>query len=570
MWVPDRVCIQERVSVAPGGSCTSNMKGSFMLSRMRVASRLAMAFALVLVALVAMWVLSATNIQHALQLSHTMAYNHDRTVSLSSAQGAVWALRLHVAQFEQASDPGQRKQIADLGAAAYKQFDQAMAVYDKAEAGEISTEEEELRRELLTTFQKYTEVRRHWFALVNAGHSEEAAKFRAATLIPADAATLAGIAKLAEEQVEVAERAEQGFADEEREEFVAINLLGAAALVLAVVLTWLIGRSITRPLGQAVGALEAVARGDLTRPIRVESRDELGRLLSALCTTQDSLKDLVAEVIQGAQAVANTSAQIAQGSVDMSQRTEEQATTLEETAGSMEELTATVAQNAEHARQADVLASSASGVASKGRQVVSEMVRTMSDISESSRKIAEIIGVIDGIAFQTNILALNAAVEAARAGDQGRGFAVVAGEVRNLAQRSAEAAKEIKALIGGSVERVEAGTKLVDVAGHTMQEIVGSVSSVSSLISEIASASQEQSQGISQVTSAVSQMEQVVQQNAALVEEATAATESMKAQSAALLRSVLRFKIDAAAVEPRTAQQPRVVSAALPAAVGVH
>jgi methyl-accepting chemotaxis protein len=256
-----------------------------------------------------------------------------------------------------------------------------------------------------------------------------------------------------------------------------------------------------------------------------------------------NLRQLVSEVAHGSHMVADTSAQIAQGNQDLSQRTEEQASTLEETASSMEELTSTVSLNAQNARQASQLAVGASEVARKGGQVVGEVVSTMNGISESSRKIADIIGVIDGIAFQTNILALNAAVEAARAGEQGRGFAVVAAEVRNLAQRSAAAAKEIKGLIGESVDKVEAGTRLVDAAGQTMQEIVASVKKVSDLIAEIAAASEEQDSGIQQVNTAVTQMEQVVQQNASLVEEATAATESMKGQAASLLQMVARFQL---------------------------
>jgi methyl-accepting chemotaxis protein len=282
------------------------------------------------------------------------------------------------------------------------------------------------------------------------------------------------------------------------------------------------------------------------------------KLARALDHMTGNLRTLTAEVVRSARMVAETSAQIAQGNLDLSQRTEEQASTLEETASSMEELTSTVAHNAENARQASQLAVGASDVARKGGEVVGQVVTTMTDISQSSRKIGDIISVIDGIAFQTNILALNAAVEAARAGDQGRGFAVVASEVRSLAHRSAAAAKEIKTLIGASVAKVEAGTKLVDSAGKTMQEIVASVKKVSDLIAEIAAASQEQSAGIGQVNTAVAQMEQVVQQNASLVEEATAATESMKDQAAALLQVASRFNL-AEQSAPNTA--PRAASA---------
>ena len=322
---------------------------------------------------------------------------------------------------------------------------------------------------------------------------------------------------------------------------VIIGLVVLAGVIVGVVVT----RGITGPIRAAVSASQRVAQGDLTVQVQAGGRDETGQLLHALSQMTDNLRTLVGQVAEGAHAVSDTSAQIAQGNVDLSQRTEEQASTLEETASSLEELTSTVTQNAHNARQASDLAVGASEVARKGGQVVGQVVDTMTGISASSRKIADIISVIDGIAFQTNILALNAAVEAARAGEQGRGFAVVAAEVRNLAQRSAAAAKEIKTLIGDSVDKVDAGTKLVDAAGKTMEEIVTSVKQVTDLIAEIAAASQEQSSGIEQVNTAVTQMDQVVQQNASLVEEATAATESMKEQAGALLQTVSRFKLGA-------------------------
>ena len=323
-------------------------------------------------------------------------------------------------------------------------------------------------------------------------------------------------------------------------------VLSLLAIVLAVVVAFLFSRRLRIQLGgeptYAARVASSIANGDLTMNVQVRPGDR-SSLLYAMSQMAASLRQLVGEVASGARVVADTSEQIAQGNVDLSQRTEEQASTLEETASSMEELTSTVMQNAESARQANQLAVGASEVARKGGHVVGQVVSTMTAISESSRKIADIIAVIDSIAFQTNILALNAAVEAARAGEQGRGFAVVAAEVRNLAQRSAAAAKEIKALIGDSVDKVDAGTRLVDAAGKTMDEIVGSVKGVTDLIAEIAAASQEQSSGIAQVNMAVTQMEQVVQQNASLVEEATAATESMKEQARALLQTVSRFKL---------------------------
>ncbi|MGY4831375.1 methyl-accepting chemotaxis protein [Sphaerotilaceae bacterium SBD11-9] len=319
--------------------------------------------------------------------------------------------------------------------------------------------------------------------------------------------------------------------------------LSAVALVLAVGLSWALTRSITGPLRQAVKVAETVATGDLSSRIGSTSKDEIGQLLAALGRMNDSLVHIVGQVRNASDSIATGSAQIATGNADLSQRTEEQASNLQQTAASMEQLTVTVKNNAETARQATELASGAAGVAAQGGEVVGQVVATMQDISDSSKKISDIIGVIDGIAFQTNILALNAAVEAARAGEQGRGFAVVAGEVRTLAQRSAQAAKEIKSLIGESVGKVEAGTRLVDDAGRTMGDIVAQVQKVNDLIGEISSASLQQTSGIGQIGDAVQQLDQVTQQNAALVEESAAAAESLKHQAAGLAQTVAVFKL---------------------------
>ncbi len=319
--------------------------------------------------------------------------------------------------------------------------------------------------------------------------------------------------------------------------------LAALATLLAVVIGWWLTRSVTRPLNEAVEVAQRVAAGDLTSTVEVKSKDETGMLLQALKDMNESLKKIVSEVRASTDSISTGTQEIATGNADLSQRTEEQASSLEETAASMEELTSTVKQNAENARQANQLAAGASDVAVKGGAVVGQVVTTMSLINESSKKIVDIISVIDGIAFQTNILALNAAVEAARAGEQGRGFAVVATEVRTLAQRSAAAAKEIKSLIDDSVHKVEDGTRLVDQAGKTMDEVVNSVKRVTDIMAEISAASQEQSAGIAQVNQAVTQMDEVTQQNAALVEEAAAAAESLQEQSSNLVQAVAIFKL---------------------------
>ena len=328
-------------------------------------------------------------------------------------------------------------------------------------------------------------------------------------------------------------------------QFVLFGLL-AAALLLGIALAWAITRQLIGQLGgeprTAADVAKAVAEGDLTTPIHLRAGDTHS-LMARLHSMQDALTAAVTNVRQGSENVATASAQIAQGNQDLSSRTEEQASALEETAATMDELGSTVRNNADNAKQANQLALGASAVALKGGTVVGQVVETMKGINDSSRRIADIISVIDGIAFQTNILALNAAVEAARAGEQGRGFAVVASEVRSLAQRSADAAKEIKLLINASVERVEHGTALVDQAGKTMGEIVGAIKRVTDIVGEISSASAEQSSGVAQVGEAVTQMDQATQQNAALVEESAAAAESMKQQAEALVEAVAVFKL---------------------------
>jgi methyl-accepting chemotaxis protein len=319
--------------------------------------------------------------------------------------------------------------------------------------------------------------------------------------------------------------------------------LAGAALIVGGLIAWQVTRSIVIPLRGAVDVARRVASGDLTTRVDVDSEDETGQLLAALKDMNESLVRIVGEVRTGTDTITRASSEIASGNMDLSSRTEEQASSLQTTASSMEELTSTVKHNAENANQANKLAATASEVAVKGGTVVSQVVETMGSINDSAKKIVDIIGVIDGIAFQTNILALNAAVEAARAGEQGRGFAVVASEVRNLAQRSAAAAKEIKTLIDNSVEKVDAGSKLVDQAGTTMDEVVTSVRRVTDIISEIAAASREQTAGIEQINESIIQMDNVTQQNAALVEQAAAAAGALQEQAGNLSAVVSVFKM---------------------------
>ena len=350
---------------------------------------------------------------------------------------------------------------------------------------------------------------------------------------------------------------------------VIAGLIGAMFLVIGV--HFLLRNIVLTPLNRAVHLLDLVANGDLTTKVDVHSNNEIGRLFSAIRSMQQALLTTVSRVRSSSDSIDTNAKEIAAGNMDLSSRTEQQASSLEETAASMEQLTGTVKQNADNALQANQLAHSASSTASKGGEVVSQVVDTMQAINESSRRIVDIISVIDGIAFQTNILALNAAVEAARAGEQGRGFAVVASEVRSLAQRSAAAAKEIKSLIDASVEKVEAGSQLVEQAGATMGEVVTSVQRVTDIVGEIAEASREQSTGIEQVNRAITQMDEVTQQNAALVEQAAAAAQSLQAQATNLVGAVSIFKIDAhqvasPAAKPRPAPMAPPPAPATPAA----
>ena len=395
-----------------------------------------------------------------------------------------------------------------------------------------------------------------------AFNSEGAAKIIASRIDPLNQQAVVEIDKLVDAQQATARQLFDDVEAEAQKVLYLFILVGVVTLAVGVAVSWSLTRSITNPLQEAVKIARRVASGELTSQVSVVGNDEISQLLNALKDMNDSLAKTVGQVRMATETITTASQEIASGNADLSSRTESQASSLEETASSMEELTTTVKQNADNARQANQLVVSASDFALKGGEVVGQVVGTMGSIKESSRKIVDIIGVIDGIAFQTNILALNAAVEAARAGEQGRGFAVVAAEVRNLAQRSAGAAKEIKSLIGDSVEKVDAGGRLVDEAGKTMDEIVTSVKHVADIMSEITAASQEQSSGIEEVNRAIAQMDEMTQQNAALVEQAAAAAESMQDQAGALAQSVSVFKLDAGAhasqMTPRvSAPEPR-------------
>jgi methyl-accepting chemotaxis protein len=407
-----------------------------------------------------------------------------------------------------------------------------------------SAAEKALFQEIAAHQKIYLSSRDAMMKAKEAGQQEETNRILEQTFIPNSKVYLSLMEKLLETQrhgIDATAARIDGIYEESRNLLIA---LGVFALLLGAGCAWWLTIGITRPLTRAVHVARTVAAGDLTSRIEISSKDETGQLLGALKEMNDSLVRIASEVRHGTDSIATASQQIAAGNLDLSSRSEQQASALQETASSMEHLTAAVRHNVDNAQQANALVLSASDVAERGGMVVSEVVETMRAIDDASRKVVDIIGVIDGIAFQTNILALNAAVEAARAGEQGRGFAVVASEVRSLAQRSAAAAKEIKALINTSVEKVQQGDVLVRKAGATMDEVVDSVKRVTAIMAEIAAASQEQHSGIEQVNQAVGQLDQSTQQNAALVEEAAAAAASLQEQAGKLAELVSVFKLE--------------------------
>ncbi|NQE47818.1 methyl-accepting chemotaxis protein [Herbaspirillum rubrisubalbicans] len=425
---------------------------------------------------------------------------------------------------------------------------------------DLAGEEPVVKKELIESARSLSELLMKASGLLKAGDASAYSELNDKQINPAGARFSKALDAFQKRAMELNDTA----TSERQREYsmvvwlVVVGLIGAMFLVIGV--HFMLRNIVLTPLNRAVHLLDLVANGDLTTKVEVQSSNEIGRLFSAIRSMQQALLTTVSRVRSSSDSIDTSAKEIAAGNMDLSSRTEQQASSLEETAASMEQLTGTVKQNADNALQANQLAHSASSTASKGGEVVSQVVDTMQAINASSRKIVDIISVIDGIAFQTNILALNAAVEAARAGEQGRGFAVVASEVRSLAQRSAAAAKEIKSLIDDSVDKVEAGSQLVEQAGATMSEVVTSVQRVTDIVGEIAEASREQSTGIEQVNRAITQMDEVTQQNAALVEQAAAAAQSLQAQATNLVGAVSIFKINAQQVA--SAPKPRAAPVA--------
>ena len=511
------------------------------MGNLKISTRLAGAFGLLVLLLVGLAVAAYSQLSSIHDDTLDLADNWLPSVQVvnqmqTQATGDRVAVATHILNTDEAAMGGIEQEITQGRDKLAKQ----RQTYEKLIS---SPEEKRLYEEFSAAWKKYAETNDKVLA-----HSRKNENDQARALLQGESrqnyvAAMALLDKLVELN---GAGAEQSKAASERSYSVALTTLfvtAALAIAVAVVAAlWLI-RSITGPLARAVHAADLVAAGDLTVEIQADSQDETGKLLQSLDKMQQALVRTVSTVRQNAESVASASAQIASGNHDLSARTESQASALEETAASMEELGSTVRQNADNARQANQLAVSASTVAVQGGEVVSQVVETMKGITTASNKIADIIGVIDGIAFQTNILALNAAVEAARAGEQGRGFAVVASEVRSLAGRSAEAAKEIKSLIGASVERVEQGNVQAERAGQTMTEVVNAIRRVTDIMGEISAASSEQSAGVSQVGEAVTQMDQATQQNAALVEQMAAAAGSLSGQARELVEAVAVFKL---------------------------
>jgi len=510
------------------------------MQSLRIGTRLALGFGLVLVLL-------ALAVGLSYRQMATVGPRIDLLIELQRRQDLSqdWrtATQLNVTRTDAVARAGGSGPVADFFSPAIKTTSARINELQEDLTKAVDTDEgKAILGEIGEARKTYVGIRNGVFAQLKAGEAEAALQVLEGKMRPAADAYVKTISRMADYQGERVKKETLAVRQAASNTQLLMMVLAAICLGLGVLAAWLITRSVVGPLRAAIQEAHEVGQGDLSRQIRSDGQDETAQLTQTLASMQQSLRHLVSSVRSNADEVATASSEISLGSNDLSSRTEQQASAIQQTAASMEELSATVKLNADNANEADKLAHDASEVARQGGEVVSEAVQRMRGIEESSRKIGDIIGTIDGIAFQTNILALNAAVEAARAGEQGRGFAVVAGEVRTLAQRSAEAAKEIKALIGDSVERVEQGADLVNRAGETMQQVVDAIGRVAQIVREISAASREQSTGVSQVGQAIAQMDQATQQNAALVEESAAAAESLKHQAEELVKLVSAFK----------------------------
>src|SRR5450830_569925 len=511
------------------------------IANITISSRLWLGFGLLMLLMVAMAVVGVNRLsQLNRQMNDVIHDKYPKTVIAGDIIDQLNLVARSVRNILLLKDPKQITSESDRIVGAEKAIQNQLAELDKRLTDDQSRA---LLANLLVTQKNYLEKRDQVLKLVAQGTKEGAIDMLIGDVRPVQSAYMGAVDNLIKKQHEMMQAAGEEVDRNYQHASNMLIALAAAGLALSAFIAFTITRSITRPLNRAVAVAVAVAAGDLTSHIDSSGKDETAQLLGALKTMNDNLQTIVRQVRQGTDTIATASSEIATGNMDLSSRTEQQAGSLEETASAMEQLTATVRQNADNARQANQLAVSASEVAIQGGSVVGQVVDTMESINASSRKIVDIISVIDGIAFQTNILALNAAVEAARAGEQGRGFAVVASEVRSLAQRSASAAKEIKALINDSVEKVGNGSKLVQQAGETMNDVVASVKRVTDIVGEISSARQEQSAGISQVGHAITLMDESTQQNAALVEQAAAAAQSLQDQAGRLAQVVSVFKL---------------------------